>query len=70
MSVAALSLWLSKLCACRGWLAGRLRNGWACRSWRGEEEEAASFTTYEDVAFAFLCMFQQGQLRGNATLRE
>lgn len=25
-SVAALSLWLSKLCACRGWLAGRLRN--------------------------------------------
>lgn len=23
VSVAALSLWLSKLCACRGWLAGR-----------------------------------------------
>lgn len=69
MSVAALSLWLSKLCACRGWLAGRLRNGWACRSWRGEEEEeAASFTTYEDVVFVFLSMFQQGQIRCNAAL--
>lgn len=43
VSVAALSLWLSKLCACRGFLAGRLRNGWACRSWGGEE--AASLTT-------------------------
>lgn len=33
--MAALSLWLSKLRACRGWLpgwlAGCLRNWWACR---------------------------------------
>lgn len=30
-AVGVLSLWLSKLRVCRGWLAGRPRNRWACR---------------------------------------
>lgn len=65
VSVAALSLWLSKLCACRGWLAGRLRNGWACRSWAGGGN-SAFFTTYEDIVFVILGMFQQRQVGCNA----
>lgn len=58
-SVAALSLWLSKLHACRGWLAGRLRNGWACRSRWGEE--AASFYTYRVVVTVIACVFTAEQ---------
>lgn len=58
-SVAALSLWLSKLHACRGWLAGRLRNGGACRPRRGEE--AASLYTYRVVAIVIACLLMAEQ---------
>lgn len=60
-SVAALSLWLSKLCACRGWLAGRppeKRVGMQVMM----GEEAASFSTLQDSSVCCLVhVFSKGK---------
>lgn len=62
-AVGVLSLWLSKLRVCRGWLAGRLRNRWACRVRAGGRDSVLLCSQISHCCCVFLIFCIPGSIQ-------